>query len=352
MIKKVSKLLIICLSVILLTVPSTVHAIDKIDLDAPVSLTITTAVPASAEITPSAMAGMSLDLYKVADTNEWAEFTLAGEFEDYNVRVNGLDSEGWRDLAQTLSGYADRDDIPSLITQTLSASGNVDFGTLTPGLYLIDGQEFNVGEVIYTPTPFVICLPSRSEGSGTWDYSVQVSMKMEIRVVEKETTAISVHKVWKDEGFESFRPESVTAQLLRDGELYDEVELNAENDWRYTWETLEADHQYNVTELDLEFYEVSVAAEDDCFVITNSSPESGTDENGEGGNPAGEQGDKPEKPDQSSGNGDVEVEGEEDGKLPQTGVLWWPVPVMVAVGLMLIIAGILKRRGAESENRN
>lgn len=35
--------------------------------------------------------------------------------------------------------------------------------------------------------------------------------------------------------------------------------------------------------------------------------------------------------------------------LPQTGQLWWPVPVLTAAGLLLVIAGLLRRRGAENE---
>lgn len=351
MIRKVRKLLIICLAVIVTAVPSQVLAIDKIDLDEPVSLTITTAMPAIDDPGPSALAGMSLELYKIADTNEWAEFTLAGDFADYNVKVNGLDSEGWRDLAQTLTGYADRDNIPSLASGALSESGNIDFGKLTPGLYLINGDEFSAGTTVFSPTPFVVCLPSRSAENGAWDYTVQVAMKMEVRIIEHETTEISVHKVWKDEGFEELRPESVTAQLLRDGEIYDEVQLSEENNWRYTWDALDAEHQYNVTELNIDFYEVSVSSEEDCFVITNALPESGTEEDEGGDKPYDEEGSKPEEPSEPGNpEQDQDAEKEGDEKLPQTGVLWWPVPVMIAAGLLLIIAGILRRRGAESEN--
>lgn len=32
-------------------------------------------------------------------------------------------------------------------------------------------------------------------------------------------------------------------------------------------------------------------------------------------------------------------------KLPQTGQLWWPVPVLLAVGLLLVVLGLVRRRG-------
>jgi len=35
--------------------------------------------------------------------------------------------------------------------------------------------------------------------------------------------------------------------------------------------------------------------------------------------------------------------------LPQTGQLWWPVPLLLAGGLALIAAGLIRRRGISNE---
>ena len=35
--------------------------------------------------------------------------------------------------------------------------------------------------------------------------------------------------------------------------------------------------------------------------------------------------------------------------LPQTGQLWWPVPVLIAAGLLFVVIGLLRRRGAADE---
>lgn len=37
------------------------------------------------------------------------------------------------------------------------------------------------------------------------------------------------------------------------------------------------------------------------------------------------------------------------GKLPQTGQLWWPVPVLTSAGLLCIVVGLLRRRGNRDE---
>jgi len=31
-------------------------------------------------------------------------------------------------------------------------------------------------------------------------------------------------------------------------------------------------------------------------------------------------------------------------KLPQTGQLWWPVPVLLSAGLLLLLIGVVRRK--------
>ena len=38
-------------------------------------------------------------------------------------------------------------------------------------------------------------------------------------------------------------------------------------------------------------------------------------------------------------------------RLPQTGQLWWPVPVLLAGGLVLVIIGLVRRREDDYEER-
>lgn len=37
------------------------------------------------------------------------------------------------------------------------------------------------------------------------------------------------------------------------------------------------------------------------------------------------------------------------GRLPQTGQLWWPVPVLICAGLFSMVVGLIRRRKAEDE---
>lgn len=49
---------------------------------------------------------------------------------------------------------------------------------------------------------------------------------------------------------------------------------------------------------------------------------------------------------------DPDKPGKPGGKLPQTGQLWWPVPVLLFLGCALVLLGLFRRRGnCHEENR-
>lgn len=121
-----------------------------------------------------------------------------------------------------------------------------------------------------------------------------------------------VQKNWDDKGYESKRPQSITVHLLCNDKTYDTQTLSASNDWQYTWDGLSVqdeqgkNNQWTIREDELSDYIANYVQLGDYFLITNSI----------------------KKP-----------------SLPQTGVLWWPVPVLVAAGLLMLILGkLLKGR--------
>jgi hypothetical protein len=105
-------------------------------------------------------------------------------------------------------------------------------------------------------------------------------------------------------------------------------------------------------------YDVKSQPKDD-FIPVNTPP-------GEGGEPTGYDDDIAvyddeygivDTPGIATLSGDVETGSVDNpeplptlsGSLPQTGQLWWPIPILVAVGLVLIIIGIIRRRNFEYE---
>lgn len=291
--------------------------------------------------------GARFDLYRVADVSESGEFTLTGDFAGYPVRLDGLDSAGWQSLANTLASYASWGGLMPLDSGATDQWGMLTFptggGKLSPGLYLVTGWRHTVGSYTYTPKPFLICLPNRDSGSQQWDYSVEADPKFDREETPPDggTTERRVLKIWQNVG-EKDRPQSVTVLLLRDGVVYDSVVLSEANGWRYAWEKLDSGYVWTVVELPVEGYTVTITQEGITFVVVNDA--------GEPDKP--DEPDYPDIPDTPDEPDHPDTPDTPDGpKLPQTGMLWWPVPVLLAAGLLLLALGRLKRRGAKDEEK-
>lgn len=187
---------------------------------------------------------------------------------------------------------------------------------------------------------------------------------------------LRVLKVWEDSNNAAgVRPASVTVDLLRDGEVYDTVELSAESNWRHTWTGLDKSKEWQVVEREQENYTVSISTGGVTRVITNTyspdidddkpplidldDPEVPLDPGGptdpvnppsdiddpniptipgdpaDPANPQNPSGPETDIPDDLTPLGPM---------LPQTGILWWPVPVMAVLGAALILLGVARRR--------
>lgn len=251
--------------------------------------------------------GVEFRLYRIADVSDTARYTLTGAFEDYQVSLEGLDSSGWRALAETLSGYIARDGIVPDMTVTTDQAGNADFGSLETGLYLVEGESYAAGGYTYLPESGLVSLPGLDEETDKWGYDVSAVCKYEEVQDQPVSVSRKVIKIWED-GDGSARPDEISVQLLRDGVVADTVTLNKENNWQYTWTELDGTGRWQIVEYQVpEDYTVLVEQEGAAFVMTNTL-----------------QGMTPGKPDQ---------------ELPQTGVLWWPVPLLAGTGLILFLTG-------------
>ncbi|MEF2877279.1 MAG: Cna B-type domain-containing protein [Blautia sp.] len=269
-------------------------------------------------------------IYRVADISEKGEFTLTEDYADYAVSLAGLDSSGWRALAQTLDAYIARDGLGPLQTKATDSSGQAIFENLPTGLYLVEGECCRQNGYSYNPEPCLVSLPGLDQESNEWTYEENISCKYQREDspdLDQDSIERKVLKVWKDDGKEAKRPEEISVQLLRDGAVYDTVTLSADNDWRYTWRDLDSKSQWQMTEYETpKNYTVSVNQEGITFVMTNTY-QTVTD--------------TPE--DTTTGSNTSTGQ----NKLPQTGMLWWPVPVLACGGMLLILLGWRKLRHEE-----
>ncbi len=320
--KRITAILLTVLAV-LLVLPLQALAAGRIDLTRGCGLTI------SYQDGTVPLAGAYFALYRVADVDETGELTITEDYAEYNVSVDirGENDEAWRTLASTLEGYTLGGGVKPTDSGTTDVNGQLTFPTgenqLLPGLYLVLGSRHRQGGMMYDAQPFLVLLPALDMDANDWNYDVTVTPKHESRPEPNDTVDHKVLKVWKDDGHEEERPREITIQLLRDGQVYDTVTLSAENNWRYTWEDLDDGYRWTAVEETPEGYTVELTRESTTFVVTNTWDQPDTP-------PA-----TPSTPDGPS--------------LPQTGQLWWPVPLLLCVGLLFIVVGLNRRRGMSDE---
>ena len=91
-----------------------------------------------------------------------------------------------------------------------------------------------------------------------------------------DTVSVTVRKVWKGDKEEN-RPDSVTVQLLRNGEAYESKSftttrtLSASNNWRTSWVSLSDSYSWSVEEVDVpDGYTADVTRSGSVWTITNT----------------------------------------------------------------------------------
>lgn len=257
----------------------------------------------------NAVPGAPLSLYKVAalntDLSLTADATFSGlktPIEDPNVR--------WADLANTLEDHIARNMIAPDDTARTDTGGKAVFPSgstpLDAGVYLILSKPYRYGGMIYDPSPMIVTLPGQ-DTAGNWISEVTAYAKF--IPIEDKPVDITVEKIWKDKGHESKRPSRITMVLYKDGREENRITLSKEMHWRYVWNDLDPMHTWTVMEIPVSGYEtkpphtVPDSEGNKIIRITNTYV--------------------PSKP----------------PKLPQTGQLNWPVPILLSCGGLLFILG-------------
>lgn len=325
----ITAVLVICS---MLMLPFSVLAAGRIDTGRETYLTITYRDGGKA------LTDAEFDIYRVASVNAYGELTSLDSFRKYDVDISEKDDEAWEELASTLEGYVLRDEISPEDSGKTDKDGKIRFpgehNRMQQGLYLVMGHRHTQDDRTYDAVPFMVFLPSLEEKANDWQYDVDVEPKFDLVQNEGDTVTRKVLKVWKDDGHSRERPEKVKVQLLRDGKVYDTKTLNKDNNWRYTWRDLDEDYKWTVVEKEVDGYTVRTKREGVTYVVTNTYREDGTHRSDHSGTHTTSS--------RSDGSGGT--------KLPQTGQLWWPVPVLVAAGLLMIVFGLIRRRETEYES--
>lgn len=347
------------------------------------------------------MDGIQFSLYRIGDVSAGAQLSFTDDWKDYPVSMKDLDAAGWARLANTLAGYVEQDGGEKLKpakTARTDTSGNASFTGVATGVYLLLGDSYEVKETLtdgsivtyhYEPRPEMIILPYLSEDEWVYERAVG-AVKYEVEdTTETPTIDRRVIKIWDDAGQSGNRPESIEIALLKNGAVYEVVTLDRLNAWRHDWTGLDANATWRVVELTRPLnYTVSIDRNGSTFTVTNTyhkpdDPYVPPDEPDEPDPPDVPEPyvrpddpsllvnapdvpedipdpsiplipwvsipDEPEEPedlpdpdvpltppDETEDLPDPDVPLED---LPQTGQLWWPVPVLACVALALFGIG-------------
>ncbi len=303
--------------------------------------------------------GVQIKIYKVADISSTGEFTLFNTYSNIsNFPVKDInrinDQQTWKQVASVIGGFIYQNNVWPSATLTTDDEGSAHFTGIDLGLYYVGPVTKEANDCLYSFDPFMISVPGLDEND-EWVNPVDAvvaRVKCKITMLPKNAS-YEVLKVWDDAGYESNRPSSVSVTLYCDGAEYKTVTLSAANNWRYSWTYMEG-HSWTVSEHVTGRYVVSLTTGGNTFRITNTytPPDTPPDTPDTPDNPYTP--DTPDTPSETPGIPSIpEVLGAVRDRLPQvlgarrlpqTGQLWWPLPVLIIVGVLLIIRGIRKNK--------
>lgn len=280
--KKLEKLLAMLLIGLILTGSMVCSAAELPDLDRKGSISV------KPEAEGADLSGVTFLLYRAGDlawdgTELKASWTPA--FADCGASPHDLRAEG---LAGHLAAFAYQQSIPA------DAQG-LDFSGLSAGVYLLvpQGGENSGVQLV----PFLLTIPTADEQGG-WLYDLIVLPKTQPLPC---TTSLTVKKRWAC----SEHPDHVTVTLLKNGKSAGAVILNAQNGWSFSWKDLDPAFSWTAAELPVpEGWLASYQIKGETVTITNT----------------------PDEP------------------FIQTGQWRWPVPVLAALGVLLVAVGLRRRK--------
>ena len=324
--------------------------------------------------------GMQWRIYRVGHRNE-NDYVFEGAFSQYRPTLGDKTKSmlEWKAAevaaaADTLRVYTILDKIPSIGEGVTDAQGNLNFTGLENGLYLVIGDRLQKGTKIYTPSAIFF------EMNGQTEAELNAFPKIVLETLDDKKADYSVKKVWlNDKNQPPDLDTFITCEIYCDSVLHETVRLDQSNDWTYEWSD-KADHQwlvkekvipqnYTVTYQDNHYQYLILntlnTPKDDSSVTdihTTTAPVSTTDTQTTSvtefaTTAVQETGTTPRTTSETVQTSTTETVTTtvatptpppgDTPKLPQTGQLWWPVPVLCAGGLSLFAAGAWLRKKDE-----
>lgn len=265
---------VLCMAALFLAAPAEASAYTGLDTSKPCSLEL------SYHPDHGDWDGIAFRMYKVGTITDSANLAFTDDWKDVPVSMKNLNATGWAKLANTLAGYVEHDsDIRCDYVAYTNSKGDAKFENVDSGVYVLIGDSHSVevenkdGSVTtyhYEPRPEMVILPYL--GGDGWVQGRRISA-VKYEVTDSTTNPYisrRVMKVWDDSGHKSERPTAVQVALLQDGSIRDVVTLSSVNNWRHDWHDLPSDSTYRVVELgSFKNYYTYTYRDSTTFVVTN-----------------------------------------------------------------------------------
>ena len=206
------------------------------------------------------ISGAELTIYKVANVineNNNLKYVYVDDIKNCDGDLTNLLDNS---LTNKINKCIGDKEIATKVDKT-NEDGIVNFDNLELGLYLIK-QTNNVSGYSNIDS-FLVNIPEVIDNK--WVYDINAIPKTDII----KLMDVVVIKKW--DNINSDTPKEVTIQLLKDDEVIDEIILNNENNWTFTWEQIEASDKYLVKEINVPVgYTATYRQIDNQFIVTNT----------------------------------------------------------------------------------
>lgn len=236
--------------------------------------------------TKEPLAGADFRLYQVA-AGSADDYKLTGAFNRFSENLSWHNADEQEKLIAALSSYIAAENVSPIQTGTTDADGRLTFSGLLPGLYLALGDPLTVDGTTYTAEPVLIWLPSVAE-NGISRKSVVVEPKPD---KEKPTEPPTPSEPPRPSDDPTPTPSNDPSRP-------------SDSPWP-------------------------------------STPPSPSDSPGPSTPPGTSDPPVPSNPPGPSDPPSPSDPPDDSERLPQTGQLWWPVPLLTIVGLWLFAIGAL-----------
>lgn len=342
--------------------------------------------------------GMDWHLYRVGHRVQ-NDYVFEGDFAGYRATLGDKskpmldwDADTVAAAGDTLKIHTISKNIPARENGTTDDKGAVTFSGLEDGLYLVWGDVLKSGDTTYIPS--AIFFEMRGEDAAV----LNAYPKIVLRTLSDDDVFYSVRKVWENDDSQPWnRAAYITVERYCDNQLYDEVVLNEDNDWTFEW-TDSSDHTWLVYEKVIPpNYTVSYKDNHVQYLIINTFDEDSDIETGttttatnDGTNLSTETTTTTVETTAAATAGSAESSGTSassaasttvtssvtatatatarstagittitrtattaistgESKVPQTGQLWWPVPVLAGSGILMLGLGVSLRKKDDDE---